>query len=97
MCWNANYRKGRCAPYCIADKRLTVLAPIGALRDRNLLLLLIMIDRCGELKHTQEAVDIKAISLIEGFCNGDFSVRREKALVHSGKERPARELDRSTR
>jgi hypothetical protein len=29
--------------------------------------------------------------------NGDFSVRREKALVHSGKERPARELDRSTR
>jgi hypothetical protein len=30
-------------------------------------------------------------------CNGDFSVRREKALVHSGKERPARELDRSTR
>jgi len=56
-----------------------------------------MIDRCGELKHTQEAVDIKAISLIEGFCNGDFSVRREKALVHSGKERPARELDRSTR
>jgi hypothetical protein len=68
MCWNANYRKGRCAPYCIADKRLTVLAPIGALRDRNLLLLLIMIDRCGELKRTQEAVDVKAISLIEGFC-----------------------------
>jgi hypothetical protein len=30
-------------------------------------------------------------------CNGDLSVRREKALVHSGKERPARELDRSTR
>jgi len=29
--------------------------------------------------------------------NGDVSVRREKALVHSGKERPARELDRSTR
>ena len=26
-----------------------------------------------------------------------FSVRREKALVHSGKERPARELVRSTR
>jgi hypothetical protein len=39
----------------------------------------------------------KGISLIDPSCNGEFSVRREKALVHSGKERPARELDRSTR
>jgi hypothetical protein len=27
----------------------------------------------------------------------DFSVRREKALIHSGREKPARELDRSSR
>ena len=30
-------------------------------------------------------------------CNYAISVRREKALVHSGSEWPARELDRSTR
>jgi hypothetical protein len=42
-----------------------------------------------------EVMGIYARPVDEG--NRDISVSREKVLIHSGRERPARELDRSAR
>lgn len=39
----------------VADKRLTTLAPIGALRNGDLLLPAVVIDRCDELKGMPQA------------------------------------------